>query len=464
MELGFRKEASGGVPSMILYYTLLLTLPMSTAPLFADRVFGITIEKYLGLLCLLYAMIHLARRKTPASKGRGSQTYAFLFFLTLAGASWVMLGRDSFQASMMFVYVSQLAFLVSTLILVDSEERLRWSMLSVLAGVAWGSLYTLREWQKNVPIYGLRYRPQWNPAGDPNYFTASAILCLPIAFYLIVRSSHRFDRRFSAACVVLIAAAILVDSSRGGLLALVAVGGVILFQYRGRRVLILLLGCALAVGLLLSPVSPLERLLHPQSSGVIAEDDRLELWSAGLRMVARHPLMGIGLDNFKAVLPAYLEPGQNIDFIAHNTYVQMAAEMGLPGLLAFIWILAVTFRSLARSRRRASEADSTLIHCVTSGLFAGLAGFGVAIFFLSAQFLKSFWFVVFVSAAIEKLLPTATGAERGFPRASRTDLMRGTSLRGKTGKTKVKEREPITANRIPLASLRKLRYHRREKP
>lgn len=407
---------------MILYYTLLLTLPLATAPLFSERLFGFTIEKYLGLLCLLYAMSYVARRKAPASKGRGGQIYAFLFFVILAGASWAVLGRQSLQASMMMVYISQIFFLVSTLILIDSEERLRWSMLAVLAGVAWGSLYTLREWQKAVPTYGLGYRPLWSPAGDPNYFTASAVLCVPIAFYLIVRTSRQFDRWFAATCLVLIAAAILVDSSRGGVLALAAVGVVVFLQYRGRRMLVLLLGCALAVGLLLSPVSPLARLLHPDSGGVIAADDRLELWSAGLRMITQHPLMGIGLDNFKAEVPDYLEPGQDIDFIAHNTYVQMAAEMGLPGLLAFLWILVVTFRSLARSRRRAAEADSTFIHCMASGLFAGLAGFAIAMFFLSAEFLKSFWFVVFLSPAIEKLLPTPAAEERVSRRASRARL------------------------------------------
>lgn len=413
---------------MILYYTLLLTLPLATAPVFSDRLFGFTIEKYLGLLCLLYAMTYLARRHTAASKGPGGPIYAFLFFVVLAGASWAVLGRQSFQDSMMMVYVSQIFFLVSTLTLIDTEERLRWSMLAVLAGVAWGSLYSLREWQKAIPIYGFGYRPLWSPAGDPNYFTASAVLCVPIAFYLIVRTSRRFDRWFSAACLVLIAAAILVDSSRGGVLALAAVGAVVFLQYRGRRVLILVLGCALAMGLLLSPVSPLARLLHPDSGGVIAADDRLELWSAGLRMVSQHPLLGIGLDNFKAEVPAYLGPGQDIDFIAHNTYVQMAAEMGLPGLLAFIWILIVTFRSLARSRRRAAESDSILIHCVASGLFAGLAGFAVAMFFLSAEFLKSFWFVVFLSPAIEKLLPTPTGEERVPRRVARARLKRQAAL------------------------------------
>src|SRR6185437_4134381 len=304
---------------MILYYTLLLTLALATAPVFTDRLLGFTVEKYLGLLCLLYAMVYLQRRKSPVRLWGASQTHAFVFFFLWAAVSWVALSRQPFQNSTLFVYLSEMVFLVSTLTLVDSPKRLRWTLIAVLASVVWGSLYTLREWQKAIPIYGIGYRPLYSPAGDPNYFTASAVLCLPVAFYLIVRGKRRSDRLLSIACLVPITAAILVDASRGGLLALCATGAVILFQTRGRRsAKMLLLGGALAVVLLLSPASPIHRLLHPNYSDVAAQDNRLELWKAGLRMTLAHPLAGIGLDNFKAELPSYLGAGPRIDFIAHN--------------------------------------------------------------------------------------------------------------------------------------------------
>ena len=392
---------------MILYYTLLVTLTLAHQRFFTYRLFGFTVEKYLGLGCLLLALLYLPLRKTSARIWRSGQARAFLLFFVLAAASWLALGQGHFQDSMMLVYVSELAFLVSTVILIDSPERLRWSLLAVIAGVAWAALYALREWQKAFPIYGLRYRPQWSPAGDPNYFTASAVLCLPIAFYLLARGKSRFDRFFSAACLFPIAGAILVDASRGGLLALIAAGAVIFAQARGRRGLFLLLGGGLALVLLLSPVSPVRRFLDPSAGDKTAVNDRLELWSAGLRMIEAHPTTGIGLGNFEAYVPAYLAPGEHIDFIAHNTYIEMAAEMGLPGLALFLAILLCTLRSLNRTRLLAEEAKSTLIYCAASGLRAGLVGFAVAMVFLSAEFLKVLWFAVFLSSALAALMANA---------------------------------------------------------
>lgn len=388
---------------MILYYLLLLSLAFSDQRFFDHRLMGVTVEKYLGGLVLLYALVYLAARKSQVRLWSSWQARAFTFFFALAALSWIVLGRGTFRGSMLLVYLSELAFLISTLILIDSTKRLRWSLLAILASVAWASLYSLREWEKAVPLYGLGYRPVWNPAGDPNYLAASAVVCLPIAFYLFMRSPNRFDRWFSVACVVPIVGAMLVGSSRGGLLALIAAGVVILFQSRMRRGTLLFIGGIFALLFLVSPVSPLGRLLHPGTSGVAAENNRLELWSAGFRMIVAHPLMGIGLGNFEAEVPAYLAPGQHIDFIAHNTYIQTASEMGLPGLAIFLWILFATFKSLARTRRQAWESDSPILYCAASGLFAGLVGFSVAMVFLSAGFLKLLWCAVFFAAAIEPL-------------------------------------------------------------
>lgn len=396
---------------MILYYLLLLSLAFSNQREFDYRLFGVTMEKYLGAVVLLFALFSLASRKSPVRLWRSWQSRAFFFFLIVAGVSWLTLGLDPFRGSMMFVYLSQFAFLISTMILVDSRKRLRWSLLAVLASMAWASLYALREWQKAVPIYGLSYRPSWSPAGGPNYLAASAVICLPIAFYLSTRSPNRLDRWFSVACAVPIVGATLVGASRGGVVALFVAGVVILFQSRKHRKVFLFIGAVIAVLFLISPVSPVVRFLHPNNGAKTAVNDRLELWSAGLHMIEQHPLTGIGLDNFKAELPQYLLPGQHIDYIAHNTYIEMASEMGLPGLVLFLWILLATFRSLARTRRRAGETDSPILYCAASGLFAGLVGFSVAMVFLSASFLKLLWFSVFFASAMEGLT-LATSRER----------------------------------------------------
>ena len=74
----------------------------------------------------------------------------------------------------------------------------------------------------------------------------------------------------------------------------------------------------------------------------IESGDRREILSTGARAVAEHPVAGVGLGQFR---PSYFAspstPQQVIDNPgkAHNQFLSMAAETGIPGLLLFIFML-----------------------------------------------------------------------------------------------------------------------------
>lgn len=393
---------------MILYYILVLSLPLISQRFFAASVGGITVEKILGLICLIYAIFYLfQRRGSPRILGTG-QARAFLLFVLWATVSFFTLSMNATDpfGNTLTIYVSHLFFLVTTLILVDSLYRLRWTILAAIGSIGWASLYMLREWQTGSAAYGADYRPGY-VTGDPNYFTASVLICLPVAYYLLIGKQARWERLFCFGCVFVTLPAIMVAASRGGFIGLMvaAVFVVLRSKRRGRNLIVVSLG--LLVVLVFSPSSPIQRLLHPTTSDVESTDTRLELWHAGWKMVKTHPIMGVGLGNFKAEVASYATPGLDLDFIAHNTYVEMAAELGVPGLLMFLAIIFLTFLSLGRSRRRALRNNSDLIYRVASGLQAGLVGFCISILFLSAAFLKLFWFAVFISACLPGLLALA---------------------------------------------------------
>lgn len=78
---------------------------------------------------------------------------------------------------------------------------------------------------------------------------------------------------------------------------------------------------------------------------------RLNLWRGGVEMVRQNPLTGVGLYRFGRVVGHYApqEIGPDEPRDAHNTYILMAAELGLPGLIAlvttFMWIGAAAVSS-----------------------------------------------------------------------------------------------------------------------
>src|SRR5207245_3643202 len=90
--------------------------------------------------------------------------------------------------------------------------------------------------------------------------------------------------------------------------------------------------------------------------------------------------------------------------LAHNSYLEYAAELGIPAFLIFLGILASTFFLLEQVRRHALERKDTFLKQVALGLQAGLIGFAGSAFFFSAEYEKPFWLVVFISCSIPPLI------------------------------------------------------------
>lgn len=65
--------------------------------------------------------------------------------------------------------------------------------------------------------------------------------------------------------------------------------------------------------------------------------NRLAYWSDTLKIIAAHPLKGIGIGNFNIPQARF----------AHNSFLQFAAETGIPGLLIFFWFLSAVFKKAA---------------------------------------------------------------------------------------------------------------------
>ena len=144
-------------------------------------------------------------------------------------------------------------------------------------------------------------------------------------------------------------------------------------------------------------------------------------------MVKAHPWVGIGLGNFKPLMTRYADPEDKIDTIAHNTYIEVAAELGLPALIVFLAIFVAAYEALGQVRRRAPGPN--LLHQAAFGMQAGLVGYAVSMFFLSAEYQKLLWLVIFLSMCLP---PLARPAE---PETSSCEPGDGASDQSRTPRT-----------------------------
>ena len=213
-----------------------------------------------------------------------------------------------------------------------------------------------------------------------------------------------WKRAFCGLCLLMTLFAILLASSRGAFFALIVL---LLLQmrdarHRGKYIVIAIVIVALFMA---SPISPLDRLLHPSPGDIESSDFRLQLWSIGVRIVADHPIFGVGLWQFAPYMHKYLPPGVDLDFhVPHNTYLQVAVELGLVGLALFLAMFFFTLLNLSRLRKAARRSGDALMYSLSTAIGNGLVGFGIAVLFLSAIHARVFWFSIFLSTCLPPLL------------------------------------------------------------
>jgi O-antigen ligase len=145
-----------------------------------------------------------------------------------------------------------------------------------------------------------------------------------------------------------------------------------------RLALILPIVLALVVGLGV-PSSFHKRFVKAFDPHDASATERLYFWHAGLRMVADAPLLGLGPGGVGRHYADYKHPDgvRRHTGHLHNNLVQIAAERGLLGLAAWLWIWVAFFLRAARIYRALPPArgdDRALV----AGSLAAVTGFLVA--------------------------------------------------------------------------------------
>jgi putative inorganic carbon (hco3(-)) transporter len=125
---------------------------------------------------------------------------------------------------------------------------------------------------------------------------------------------------------------------------------------------------------------------------------RLEIYRAGFEMLADYPLTGVGISMFRYNPVRQLYPVPSFDERilphAHNEFIQVAADLGMPGLLVFIGWYAVAAYMLVRLWQQGDDYTRVIATGVGGGLLAhGIYGMGDAIT-LWDRFIFLFWLLL----------------------------------------------------------------------
>ena len=250
---------------------------------------------------------------------------------------------------------------------------------------------------------------------DNNGNAVALVACVGMAFFLGLNAGRWALKGLAAGLGLLMVHAILFSFSRGGMLSLVITGFVafLLVPKRPSAYVAFVLA-ALAVLRMAGPqvVERFQMAFITQKGVESSADSRLTQWSAALRSIAQTPL-GVGPDQWKLLSSRFgLPEGQ----AAHSTWLQVGAELGLPGLgCLLVFYLVCIARLLPMARGRTAVPDPWCHHLARM-VITSLAGFLIAAQFVSLHKLEIPYFVALIGAGLLKL--TSTPAATAKPAVS----------------------------------------------
>ena len=238
---------------------------------------------------------------------------------------------------------------------------------------------------------------------DSNDFGMLLVSAIPIAIYALARARRGVQKAAAGLGLVILATATVQTNSRGAFLALVAVVIYTLFFLKGVKPA---LRVATAVGVIaFLTVAATGTYWERMRTIFVPADDynrssmtgRIEIWKRGMGYMFALPVFGVGVDNFASAegrsefILARQEQGHGTKWsVAHSSFVQAGAEMGIPGFVAVIGLYVVALVHLRRLAKltKLPNAPSQIKEGAAMGaaLMGVMIGLGVAGAFVTQAF------------------------------------------------------------------------------
>lgn len=253
---------------------------------------------------------------------------------------------------------------------------------------------------------------------DANDLATLIVSAMPFGLYFMLGQRRPLVRIVAATGLATLAVGLIRSGSRGGFLALLAVAMFALLGFTAIPARARVTGLVAILALVLTMASDrywkqMQTILDPHEDyNLTSEEGRVKVWKRGLGYMIDHPVLGVGGQNFGVAegtispLAKQQERGIGVRWgAAHNTFLQVGAELGLPGLLLFIGVIVTAFRSLRRVTRVAARDGPAAANLsrFAQTLTAALIGFVTGSFFLSLAYHDILYTLVAFTLALARI-------------------------------------------------------------
>ena len=126
--------------------------------------------------------------------------------------------------------------------------------------------------------------------------------------------------------------------------------------------------------------------------------ERPRWWRTSLELIQKYPITGIGLGRFRYEAQLNAPPDlSDIPYHAHNIYLHIAVEQGIPSLFLFLWIIVLIWKRIWAIRSQMDIEEyfwgiGTFIG--GSGFLISVLTYGTVDYIFHHRSILLFWFII----------------------------------------------------------------------
>jgi O-antigen ligase len=372
--------------------------------------------KFIGASLALILMLQLALRQIPSERLRSNIWRYLIGFLVLYLLS--LLNTDDMGMSMGHLRELSVGLILFVITLLIGRE-LNLDLFARLVTVSVTMTCVLA-------MFSSKYQDQGRAAGlleDPNAFAMLISFAVPLGLWLVIRSPNLLHRLVWGGCCVLLLGGMTKTESRSGLVVLFLSLMIGAWHYRAelsrirpRHLGFAMLGSVIVIALAIyaMPAGYVARIqsLSILSAGPKSQDESLGRRASyivvGSAMIRENPLLGSGPGTFPL---HYATTGYAKAFSAnrkigdlyrraHNTYLEIFSELGIPAGLLFVGMLALGLYNLIRARRVWMQRDNREQADLMTHLAMSFLALTLFLMFLSAPNQKYVWIMLALTSVL----------------------------------------------------------------
>jgi O-antigen ligase len=375
---------------LFLFTLVLLTRPSDWYP----NAFTASLAFFLGVSTLgVFAATQLVREGNLTTRQREVYLALALLLAGILSIPFADQSRDDALATFMENFVRAVLMFIVIVNVVRTERRLRWMMMLSMGVGVFLAGSALRDYATgNLAVEGYRVSGALQGMfGNPNDLSQYLVAMVPIAVALLCVARGVLRRIFYALCIATLVGGVVVTFSRGGSIALTVIVFVLTWKLGKRhRALFITLVLVGYIGFLAAaPGGYRTRLLSIYDNNLEVAGGsaaaRRDLLKESVKVALRHPVLGIGMGNFRLIYKLQ----------THNSYTQVASEMGMFGFFAYLLFIITPLKRLKEIERATNgDPQQRRFYFLAIGLQAALIGYMFSSFFGAVAYYFNVYYLV----------------------------------------------------------------------